>query len=121
MVDPSELRSAVEALLRSYVEHGNINHIDEANLPSRDEVAALLDELIMLIFPGYFAAAHLDALGAPFVVGERCVSLLATLKGAIARALAHAQAEEGPEGKGPRRWGRVAPSRNTTTYRLRPP
>ena len=45
----------VDALLASYKEIGGINHLDAANLPSKHVVASLCEDLLQLLFPGFFA------------------------------------------------------------------
>jgi serine O-acetyltransferase len=43
-----------EELLESYRLHGGINHMDGPNLPSREGVDAVANDLMHLLFPGYF-------------------------------------------------------------------
>ena len=45
----------VKALLASYREIGGINHLDLANLPSKHAVASICDDLLQLLFPGFFS------------------------------------------------------------------
>jgi len=42
------------ALLASYRRHGGINHLDGVNLPSRATVVDITQDLLRLIFPGFF-------------------------------------------------------------------
>ena len=88
-VNDKELRLAriVEEILDSYSDHGNINHLDGSNLPTRSEVAELADDLVALVFPGYFRGDQLDELTSRYFVGERCARILRTLERVIARAL----------------------------------
>ncbi|MCC7519227.1 MAG: serine acetyltransferase [Verrucomicrobiae bacterium] len=51
----------VENILRSYREHGGINHLDGANLPSREAVADILRDLLRLVFPGFYGHAALPS------------------------------------------------------------
>jgi len=44
----------VENLLASFREHGGINHLDGANLPSRDAVVGITRDLLRLVFPGFY-------------------------------------------------------------------
>ncbi len=41
-------------LLDSYHDHGGINHIDGANLPSKQAIVLLTQDLLRLLFPGFF-------------------------------------------------------------------
>jgi serine O-acetyltransferase len=81
------LARAIDDIMASYAEHGNINHLDGQNLPSRAEVEQLLDDLVSILFPGYFVRDQLDELTARYFVGERCARVLRGLERSIARAL----------------------------------
>jgi serine O-acetyltransferase len=80
------LASAIEALLDNYRRHGNINHLEATALPSRHRVKQLLDDLMDLVFPGYFGEEKLDELTSTYVVGERCAHAFRDLSDACARA-----------------------------------
>lgn len=81
------LARAIDEIMASYSDHGNINHLDGQNLPSRAEVEKLLDDLIAILFPGYFVRDQLDELTARYFVGERCARVLRGLERSIGRAL----------------------------------
>jgi serine O-acetyltransferase len=85
--DQRALAQAIDGIMASYAEHGNINHLDGQNLPSRAEVEQLLDDLVAILFPGYFGQDQLDELTARYFVGERCARVLRSLERSIARAL----------------------------------
>jgi serine O-acetyltransferase len=80
------LARAVDGILDSYTRHGNINHHEATSLPSKNRVAQLLDQLMDLVFPGYFCEDHLDELTSSYVVGERCARLFRDLSMACTRA-----------------------------------
>lgn len=82
------LAQVVEGILDSYREHGNINHLDGSNLPARSEVSELLDDLISVVFPGYFTGEQLDELTSRYFVGARCARILRRMEQVTARALA---------------------------------
>ena len=82
------LAQVVEGILDSYREHGNINHLDGRNLPARSEVSELLDDLISVVFPGYFTGEQLDELTSRYFVGARCARILRRMEQVTARALA---------------------------------
>lgn len=81
------LAAVVEGVLDSYREHGNINHLDGSNLPARSEVSELLDDLISVVFPGYFNGEQLDGLTARYFVGARCARILRRMEQVTGRAL----------------------------------
>ena len=41
-------------LIQSYVKHGGINHVDGVNLPSKSAIEKIIQDLLKLLFPGYF-------------------------------------------------------------------
>ncbi len=81
------LANVVEGILDSYREHGNINHLDGSNLPARNEVSQLLEDLMLVIFPGYFVLEQLDELTSRYFVGERCARILRRFEQVCLRAL----------------------------------
>ncbi len=83
----------IDAIMKSYACHGNINHLDGDNLPSRNEVTDLLEDLISILFPGYFVREHVDQLNCRYFVGERCARALRGLERAAARSLTSARGE----------------------------
>ncbi len=82
------LAQAIEDIVASYREHGNINHLDGSNLPSRSETTELLDDLVSILFPGYFVRDQVDALTCRYFVGERCARVLRRLERMVTQALA---------------------------------
>ncbi|HEY8379410.1 MAG TPA: serine O-acetyltransferase EpsC [Nannocystis sp.] len=82
------LASVVEEVLESYRQHGNINHLDGSNLPARSEVSELLDDVLSVVFPGYFNYEPLDELTVRYSVGARCARILRRLEQVVARSLA---------------------------------
>ena len=93
------LASAIDGIIASYAEHGNINHLDGENLPSRSEVSSLLEDLVSIVFPGYFVSEQVDALTCRYFVGERCARALRGTERVTARALGAAPCNgHAPEG-----------------------
>ncbi|MCA9686679.1 MAG: serine acetyltransferase [Myxococcales bacterium] len=89
------LADVVAGILGSYQDHGNINHLDGSNLPSRAEIGQLLDDLLSLVFPGYLGADLVDELSSPYFVGERCARSLRALERVIGRAMGVQCADQG--------------------------
>ncbi len=46
--------SIAQAVVESYKRYGGINHIDGVNLPSRDAIIGITDDLLKLVFPGFY-------------------------------------------------------------------
>lgn len=86
--DQRVLARAIDDIVDSYALHGNINHLDGANLPSRALVQTLLADLVSIVFPGYFVEEEVDALTCRYFVGERCARALRGLERVAARAFA---------------------------------
>lgn len=51
---PKQLARIVESLVDSFHRYGGINHLDGANLPSRDAVVEITRDLLRLVFPGFY-------------------------------------------------------------------
>ncbi|HEY9595661.1 MAG TPA: serine O-acetyltransferase EpsC [Spirochaetia bacterium] len=65
----------VENILASYRELGGINHIEGANLPSRQSIERIVEDFESLIFPGFRAEERLDLAGMRYAIGEKVVAL----------------------------------------------
>jgi len=48
------LAQIVDSLVDSFHKYGGINHLDGANLPSRDAVVEITRDLLRLVFPGFY-------------------------------------------------------------------
>jgi serine O-acetyltransferase len=48
-----DLRPITESILTSYREAGGMNNVDESNLPSKRALAAICEDLLQLVFPGF--------------------------------------------------------------------
>ncbi|MGO9310340.1 MAG: serine O-acetyltransferase EpsC [Spirochaetia bacterium] len=71
----NSLDDIVETILGSYRELGGINHLEGANLPSRQSIERIIGELQSLIFPGFEAEEALAPEGIRYTIGERVVRL----------------------------------------------
>lgn len=76
-----------QSLLRSYEEHGGINHIDGTNLPSEEAVNRLASDLMHLLFPGFFEQAPLTRESVSRLIEERLEDVAVRLKIQIEKAL----------------------------------
>jgi serine O-acetyltransferase len=77
----------VNALLGSYQEVGGINHLDAANLPSKRLVGAICDELLQVLFPGFFAEELVASEELPLITNERVASIRERLGVELRRSL----------------------------------
>jgi serine O-acetyltransferase len=75
----NELDPLVSAILDSYENLGGINHLEGPNLPSRQSVAGIVEELESLIFPGFRDEANLERINLNYILGEKIARIAKTL------------------------------------------
>lgn len=74
-------------ITETYDEYGGINRIDGENLPSRDRVIEILEDLLALIFPGYFSRGPVYRSSVSFSVNSTIDSVYIRLMEEIEKAL----------------------------------
>ena len=77
----------LEPILSSYKESGGINHLDRANLPSKKAIEALCNELLHLLFPGFFSEEAVSKEELPAAAQEIIDQIANELEEAIAVSL----------------------------------
>ncbi len=77
----------LEPILSSYKESGGINHLDRANLPSKKAIEALCNELLHLLFPGFFSEEAVSTEELPAAAQEIIDQIAHELEEAIAVSL----------------------------------
>ena len=77
----------LQPILDSYRESGGINHVDRSNLPSKNAVAALCENLLHLLFPGFFSDEAVSAQELPEAAQEIVDQIAIQLEMAIAVSL----------------------------------
>lgn len=77
----------VRTLIASYREIGGINHVDCGNLPSKRAVATLCEDLLHLMFPGFFAEEALSSDELEMMTNELVASVRQRLSVEIRRSL----------------------------------
>ena len=81
------MKSLVDELLESYARCGGIKHLNGASLPSKMAVAALTQDLLHLIFPGFIAEHQVSMADLPHETALQLSSLQKRLKREIAKSL----------------------------------
>jgi serine O-acetyltransferase len=81
------LEHLADAFLDSYAEHGGINHIDGVNLPSKASIAAIIEDLLYLLLPGYWSESPVTRSTCHTVTEKRLHSLHQCLNTEIAKSL----------------------------------
>ena len=74
-------------LVASYARVGGINHLDGKNLPSKRAIAAITQDLLRLLFPGYFDEKLIHSSEIKVVTAELLDSVLGALEDEIRKAL----------------------------------
>jgi serine O-acetyltransferase len=82
------MKRVVEQLLASYADCGGIKHLNCANLPSKMAVAALTQDLLHIIFPGFIAEQEVSMHDLPHDTALQVSSLQKRLKREIGKSLA---------------------------------
>ena len=81
------MKNLVDELLKSYAHCGGIKHLNGANLPSKMAVAALTQDLLYIIFPGFIAEQQISMQDLPHETALQLSSLQKRLKREIAKSL----------------------------------
>jgi len=77
----------LQPILDSYRESGGINHVDRSNLPSKKAVFSLCDDLLHLLFPGFFSDEPVSSGELPEATQEIIDRIADQLESAIAVSL----------------------------------
>jgi len=77
----------VRTLISSYREIGGINHVDCGNLPSKRAVSSLCEDLLHLMFPGFFSEEALSSDELEMMTNELVASVRQRLCVEIRRSL----------------------------------
>jgi len=81
------MKSLVDELLESYAFCGGIKHLNGSSLPSKNAVAALTQDLLHIIFPGFIAEHQVSMHDLPHETALQLSSLQKRLKREIAKSL----------------------------------
>ena len=87
--DEPRFHKSVEKVLHSYASYGGINHLEGVNLPSREVIVSLLNDLHEVLFPGYFSSRPLSSMDLRYVVGQRMARVYGLMTSEIRKALRH--------------------------------
>ena len=75
------------AILASYHQHGHLSRADRADLPSRETIWAVVEELLRLLFPGFLEASDPGTAGIHERTAERGRAIDAHLRAEIEKGL----------------------------------
>jgi serine O-acetyltransferase len=77
----------VQSLMTSYHEVGGINHVDCGNLPSKRAIATLCEDLLHILFPGFFSEEAVSANELELMTNELVASIRERLRVEVRRSL----------------------------------
>lgn len=77
----------VERILESYERYGGINQSGDMELPSKQAVIEILEDLISIIFPGYFGNTKIDKTNIRYFVGSVLSSVYSRLVNEVEKSL----------------------------------
>ena len=84
-------------LVASYARVGGINHLDGKNLPSKRAIAAITQDLLRLLFPGYFDEKPIHSSEIKAVTAELLDSVLGALEDEIRKSLEYSPPADLPK------------------------
>jgi len=84
----------LQPILDSYRESGGINHVDRSNLPSKNAVAMLSEDLLHLLFPGFFSDEAVSSEKLPSAAQEIINKIADQLDSAITVSLREANTSD---------------------------
>lgn len=77
----------VQSLMASYHEVGGINHVDCGNVPSKRAIAVLCEDLLQLLFPGFFSEEAVSSRELELMTHELVASIRERLNVEVRRSL----------------------------------
>jgi serine O-acetyltransferase len=77
----------VQGLMKSYREVGGINHLDCSNLPSKSVIASLCEDLLHLLFPGFFSEEAIASTELEMAASELVSSIRDRLTAEVSHSL----------------------------------
>ena len=84
-----EISRLVERLVDSCTDNMAVNHVEGHDLPDKDSMERVLDQLLAMLFPGYTQGKALSPASLPYYFGDLAVRTRDELTSLIERALAY--------------------------------
>ncbi len=85
-----ELDTVIDRILDSYRALGGINHLEGPNLPSRQSIARIVEDLQSLIFPGFRSEENLDLASMRYAIGEKVIMVARALSVEVEKSIRYA-------------------------------
>jgi serine O-acetyltransferase len=64
------LQQLIEKIIGSYEKHGGIEHLEGKDLPSKDNVIEILENLISIVFPGFLSKTEVTKSNSRYFIGN---------------------------------------------------
>jgi serine O-acetyltransferase len=77
----------VQSLMASYCEVGGINHVDCGALPSKQAIASLCEDLLQVLFPGFYSEDAVSSQDLELMTHELVASIRERLRTEVRRSL----------------------------------
>lgn len=82
-------REITRAICATYEDEQGINHLDGSNMPQRDEVLSILEDILEILFPGYTRRHMIDRPGLEFAIGTMVNEIVNRLCEQVERAFGY--------------------------------
>lgn len=89
------LQKTIDALMDSYKKFPEIEHISEIDLPAKENIISLVEEIQVLLFPGLIRQESFNNLNLNHLIGQKTVYIYYRLKKTIEQVLCWKATEEG--------------------------
>ncbi len=89
------LQDIVHAVLQSYKKHPDLERIGQTHLPTKEEIVALVQDIQMLLFPGFIRQEMLDPLALPYIIGQKTASIFHRLQNYMEEVLCWEVSQKG--------------------------
>jgi len=81
------LPKLIDRIIESYDEYGGINRSEDEDLPSKQAVIEILEDLLSILFPGYFGNMKVDRFNIRYFVGNLLSSIYSRLISEVEKSL----------------------------------
>jgi serine O-acetyltransferase len=81
------LPKLIDRIIESYDEYGGINRSKDEDLPSKQAVIEILEDLLSILFPGYFGNVKVDRSNVRYFVGNLLSSIYSRLVSEVEKSL----------------------------------
>ncbi|MBT3376902.1 MAG: serine acetyltransferase [Lentisphaerae bacterium] len=86
---PELARELTASICETYEDERGINHLDGSNMPEREEILGILNDILEILFPGYSGRHRISRAGLEFSIGNLMNEAIKRLVEQVERALAY--------------------------------